>query len=144
MDKSILCQYMDACELVKETELEIAKIKRQRETILRDSVKGSMHDFPFTERRIHIQGLPDRVVRKSEWLENRERLLIYHQYISLNIFGYMNNQVLYPQKEHLLKAIIIRFRVFEGLKWSEVAIRMGRGTTEDGIKKEFQRFTKEK
>ncbi len=141
MDKSILCQYMDACELVKETELEIAKIKRQRETILRDSVKGSMHDFPFTERRIHIQGLPDRVVRKSEWLENRERLLAERkeraEKIKIEVEAWMN--MIPPRMQR-----IIRFRVFEGLKWSEVAIRMGRGTTEDGIKKEFQRFTKEK
>lgn len=76
MDRNVLEQYIDACELVKETEQEIAKIKRQREVILRDSVKGSMHDFPFTEKRIHIQGLPDQVIRKSEQMENRERLLV--------------------------------------------------------------------
>ena len=139
MDKSILCQYMDACELVKETELEIAKIKRQRETILRDSVKGSMHDFPFTERRIHIQGLPDRVVRKSEWLENRERLLAERKEMAEKIKGeveaWMN--MIPPRMQR-----IIRFRVFEGLRWEEVAARVGKSVTGEGVRKEFDRFLK--
>lgn len=141
MDRNVLEQYIDACELVKETEQEIAKIKRQRETILRDSVKGSMHDFPFTEKRIHIQGLPDRVIRKSEQMENRERLLVERKEAAEKIKGEVETwmNTIPPRMQR-----IIRFRVFEGLRWEEVAIQMGRGMTADSMRMEFQRFMAEK
>lgn len=139
MDRNVLEQYIDACELVKETEQEIAKIKRQREVILRDSVKGSMHDFPFTEKRIHIQGLPDQVIRKSEQMENRERLLVERkeaaEKIKREVETWMNT--IPPRMQR-----IIRFRVFEGLVWGEVAARMGRRATADSVRKEFENFVK--
>ena len=46
MDKDILHQYIDACELVKETEEEVRRVKRQRKTIVQGVVKGSSPDFP--------------------------------------------------------------------------------------------------
>ena len=39
---------------------------------------------------------------------------------------------------------IIRYKIFEELSWSEVAIRMGRKATADSVKKEYQRFMDEK
>ena len=39
---------------------------------------------------------------------------------------------------------IIRYKIFEGLTWGEVAVRMGRKATADSVKKEFQRFMAEK
>ena len=37
---------------------------------------------------------------------------------------------------------IIRYKIFEGMTWKEVAEKMGRKNTENGIKKEFERFMK--
>ena len=37
---------------------------------------------------------------------------------------------------------IIRYKIFEGLTWAEVAIRMGRKATPDGIRKEYENFMK--
>ena len=39
---------------------------------------------------------------------------------------------------------IIRYKVFEGMTWQQVAKKMGRKATEESVKKEFQRFFKEK
>ena len=50
MDKGILEQYIDACELVKETEEQIRRLKNNRKTVVVDTVKGSMHDFPFAPK----------------------------------------------------------------------------------------------
>ena len=47
MDKDILRQYIDACELIKETEEDIRRVKQQRKTILQDRVHGSMKEFPL-------------------------------------------------------------------------------------------------
>ena len=35
---------------------------------------------------------------------------------------------------------IIRWKLFEGLTWDEVAVKMGRNATGESVKKEFQRF----
>ena len=37
---------------------------------------------------------------------------------------------------------IIKYKIFEDMTWQQVADRMGRKTTETGLKKEFQRFFK--
>ena len=39
---------------------------------------------------------------------------------------------------------IIRYKVFEGMTWQQVAKKIGRKATEESVKKEFQRFLKEK
>ena len=46
MDKAILQDYIDACELVKETEAEIRKLNRKKRTVVQTNVKGSSPDFP--------------------------------------------------------------------------------------------------
>ena len=35
---------------------------------------------------------------------------------------------------------IVRYRYLEGLSWEQVAARMGRGATADGVRKELERF----
>ena len=41
LDKQILEQYIDACELIKDTKEEIGKLRKRRRQIQQDSVKGS-------------------------------------------------------------------------------------------------------
>ena len=69
MDKQILYQYIDACELIKETEEEIRRIKRQRKRIEHDVVKGSSHDFPYTPTNFHVEGVGYSVIRDPRSLE---------------------------------------------------------------------------
>ena len=57
MDKQILEQYIDACELIKETEEDIRRIRKQRKDILNDRVYGSMKEFPYTVHGIKIHGM---------------------------------------------------------------------------------------
>ena len=47
MDKNALNEYIDACVLIKETEEDIEKLRRKRQTIVKDSVSGSMNQFPY-------------------------------------------------------------------------------------------------
>ena len=37
---------------------------------------------------------------------------------------------------------IIRYKIFEEMTWAQVAVRMGRKSTPDGIRKEFEAFMK--
>ena len=56
VDKKILEQYVDACEMIRETEQDIKRLKRKRQTIVTGSVKGSMNDFPYAETHFKIEG----------------------------------------------------------------------------------------
>ena len=54
-DKQILKDYVDACELVKETELDIAKLKKKRKTIIQTNVSGSNPEFPYNPMHFKVQ-----------------------------------------------------------------------------------------
>ena len=57
MDKQILEQYIDACELVEEAKEELRRLKKQRKRIEQDIVKGSSPEFPYTAHNFHVQGM---------------------------------------------------------------------------------------
>ena len=140
MDKKILYQYIDACALVKETEAEIEKIRQHRREIVTDKVKGSSYDFPFGEVSYIVRGIPYNE-REQERLEKKEILLVKRKAAA---------EAIKVQVEEWLVTVpmrmqrIIRYRVFAGMSWSEVSLRMGRKATADSVKKEFQRIMAEK
>ena len=141
MDKQILYQYIDACELVKETEEDIRSLKRRRKAIVQDSVKGSMPDFPYTLQTFRTQGLAYSVVTNPNQLDLEEKLLEERktaaQAIKLQVEAWM---LTIPQRMQR----IIRYKIFDEMTWEKVAARMGRKATADSVKKEFQRFVAEK
>lgn len=137
MDKNILNQYIDACELIRETETDIQRVKRQRKTILQDRVHGSMHEFPYAKQSFKIQGVPYSAVSDLGVLEAYEKLLeerkTQAEEIKVQVEVWMN---MVPQRLQR----IIRFKFFNGLSWGETATRIGRKATADSIKMEFRRF----
>lgn len=139
VDKEILEQYIDACELIKETEADIRRVKKQRKTIIQDSVKGSMHDFPYAAQSFKIQGMSYTAVRDPGALAAYEELLEERkakaEEIKIQVEAWLNT---IPQRMQR----IIRFRFFEGLSWGETATRIGRKATADGIRMEFTKFMK--
>ena len=141
MDKQILYQYIDACELVKETEEDIRKIKQMRKRIEQDIVKGSSHDFPYTPVNFHVEGLSYSAVSDPRGLEVQEQILEERkaaaQAIKLQVEAWM---LTIPQRMQR----IIRYKIFEEMTWAEVAVKMGRKATADGVRVEFQRFMEEK
>ena len=140
MDKSILYQYIDACELVKDTEREIEQIRRHRREIVTDKVKMSDYDFPFGQISYTIHGIPyDSQEQKK--LDQQEALLEKRkaaaEAIKLQVEEWMETIPVRMQR-------IVRYKIFEGMTWAQVATRMGRKATADGVRVEFQRFMEEK
>lgn len=137
MDKEILNQYIDACELIKETEEDIRRIKKQRKTIVQDRVHGSMQEFPYSARSFKIHGLTYFTVRDPGALTAYERLLEERkaraEEIKVQVEAWLNTV---PQRMQR----IIRLNIFEKVSWGDVAIQMGRKATADSIRMEFQRF----
>ena len=112
MDKDILRQYIDACELVKETEEQIRKLKNSRKTVVVDAVKGSMHDFPFAEKSFKVCGIAHSVLEHPEALDREELILEERKaaaaQIKSQVEAWLNTIPVRMQR-------IIRYRDFDGL-----------------------------
>lgn len=138
MNREILNEYMDACALVKETEKDIAQLKKRKKTVVTSSVKGSMNGFPYTETHFKTEGTAytysDDVNLRAEekLLEERKAKA---DAVRAAVEEWMTGIPMRMQR-------IIRYHFFDGLSWEETAERIGRKATGESIKKEFQRFTK--
>lgn len=136
MDKQILRDYVDACELIKETEADIRKLEKKKKHVVVGSVKGSMQGHPYCAKNFHIEGVEydyqdDIQLRMEEKLlgerkENAERIKSQAQAI-------INQAPVRIQR-------IIRFRYWEGLSWNKIADTLGRGASEDSIRMELDRY----
>lgn len=138
MDKKILQEYIDACELVKETEEDIRRLNQKKKTVIQTNVKGSMHKFPYVEQHYKIQGTTFTVKDDSQ-LRYEEKVLAQRkaaaEQVKLQVEEWM---LCIPSRMQR----IVRYRYLEGLSWEQVAVRMGRKATENSVKKEFERFMK--
>ena len=140
MDKDILKQYIDACEAVKETEEQIRQLRKNRKTVVVDAVKGSMHDFPFAAKSFKVAGIAHSVLEDPGQLDREELILEERKaaaaQIKVQVEAWLNTIPVRMQR-------IIRYRIFEKMSWRQVAVKMGRHATENGLKKEFERFFKD-
>lgn len=140
MDKQILKDYVDACELVKETEEDIRKLKAKRGRTVQDSVRGSMQDFPYAPQSFHIEGT-EYTYEDDRQLREEERLLLqrkeHAEQIRLQAQQYINFAPVRIQR-------IIRMRYMKKMSWNEIAGKMGGRCTDDSIRKELERFLEEK
>lgn len=138
MDKKILSDYIDACEFIKDTEAEIKKLEKRRR-VVQDKVKGSNPEFPYEERSFSLHGTTEtleeagRLARERQILETQKAEA---EELKLQVEEWMQEIPFRMQR-------IIRYKFFKELTWEEVATLMGRQSTGEGIKKEFQRFMKE-
>lgn len=138
MDKSILADYIDACELIKETEKDIKRLKKKRSTIIQTNVSGSNPDFPYQPQHFQIEGTTftygeDKQLRIEEMLlEERKKKA---EKVKVDVEAWMNTIPMRMQR-------VIKYRFFEGLSWEQVADRMGKKATSNSVKKEFERYMK--
>ena len=139
MDKQILEQYIDACELIKDTKEEIGKLRKRRRQIQKDSVKGSAQEFPYTLQTYHLEGLGYATVKDPDELDRMEELLAERirnaERIKRQVETWLNT--VSPRMQR-----IIRYRIFEELTWAQVAVKMGRKATADSVRMEFTNFMK--
>lgn len=140
MDKHILDQYIDACALIEETEKDIQKLRQKKRTVIQTNVSGSNTEHPYNPQHFKIQGTTF-TFREDSQLRMEEKLLEKREEdaekIKTRVEEWMNTIPVRMQR-------IIRYKVFEGMTWQQVAKKMGRKATEESVKKEFQRFFKEK
>ena len=138
LDKTVLQEYIDACELVKDIEAEIQKLNRKKKTVIQTNVKGSMHEFPYVEQHFKVQGTTFTVKDDSR-LRYEEKLLEQQkakaEQVKLQVEEWM---LTIPSRMQR----IIRYRYLEGMTWEKVAVRIGRRATGESVRKEFENFLK--
>ena len=140
MDKAILQDYIDACELVKETEAEIRKLNRKKRTVVQTNVKGSSPDFPCREQHFRIQGTTF-TVKDDSHLRYEEKALAQRKARAEEVKRQVDEWLLTVP---IRMQRIIRYRYLEGMTWEQVAARMGRRATGDSVRKELERFFEKK
>lgn len=140
MEKSVLEQYIDACELIKETEKDMQKLKKKKKTIVQTNVSGSNPEHPYNPQHFKIQGTTF-TFREDSQLRMEEKLLEKRkadaEKIKTKVEEWMNTLPVRMQR-------IIRYKVFEGMTWQQVARKIGRKATESSVKMEYQRFMQKK
>lgn len=138
MDKKILADYIDAMELIKETEEDIRKLKKRRKTVIQTNVKGSNPSFPYQEQHFRIAGTTFSY-QDDKNLRLEERLLDQRK---------ENAEKIKRQVEEWLLTVpvrmqrIIKYKIFEGMTWEQTAAKIGRKAMGDNVRKEFERFLK--
>lgn len=137
--KNIFKEYIDACELVKETEKKIKELEKQKEFVSQDSVKGSNPEYPYQEQHFRIRGIDNRCI-DNHALRSEERTLNERkkraETVKHEVEQYMNTLPLRIQR-------IIQYKYFDGLTWEQTAKKIGRGTGES-VRKEIYNFMREK
>lgn len=136
MNKNVLEEYIDLCENIKDIEKDIQLIKKRSKAIIQENVSGSNPEFPYEQKRFKIQGVQysyadDRRLRAEERILEARKANAEAQ--KLKVEEWMNSIPSRMQR-------IIRYKVFDGMTWEQVAERMGRKATGDSVKKEYQRF----
>lgn len=138
MDKTILQEYIDACELIRETEEDIRRLRRKKQTVIQTNVKGSNPEFPYQEQHFRVQGTAITYGEDSQ-LRTEEKLLEERKARAEEVKRQVEEWMLtIPMRMQR----IIRFKIFQEMTWEEVAVRMGRKATGDSVRMEFNNFMK--
>lgn len=138
MDKKVLSDYIDICELISETEEEIQNLRKQE--MVHDKVTGSNPEFPYQSMSFHVSGVIETDL-DSQKLKRELELLKERKYqaekMKAEIDRWMKTIPARMQR-------IIRMKYFERRTWDEVAIKLGKMATADNTRKEFERFLQKK
>lgn len=138
MNKKILTDYIDACELIKETEEDIRKL-RKRETV-HDKVTGSNPEFPYQPKSFQLSGEIEYKIQGKQIEKENELLQLRKENanrIKIQVERWMMTISVRMQR-------IVRYKFFERLSWEQVAEKMGREATADSIRMEYYNFMKNK
>ena len=89
----------------------------------------------FTIYKVQFNYADDSQLRyQKKILEERKSQA---EQLKINVEGWLNT--IPPRMQR-----IIKYKVFEELTWQQVARKMGRRATEEGVRKEFNRFFEKK
>lgn len=142
MDKHLLEQYEDikkeyedTKERLRKTQCDLSKYDSKYK--VRDSVTGGMGG----NQHFIVEGFPYPEYTKKKTLLMRRKLRL--EQLEKKLEDAINEVEQYIDAiEEPRKRLILRYRYIDGMTWRQVAIKLGPGNSEDGIRKEVDRFIK--
>ena len=139
MNKDILQDYIDTCALIHEAEDALKRLESRQKDMTKDSVRGSMHDYPYAPKTFVIEGV-DYSEDRQQAIHAERRILEERkqrcEQLKLEVDQWM---VELPSRIQR----IIRYHVFEGLTWAQTAAKLGRKSTAESVRKEWANFRRE-
>lgn len=143
VDKSILIQYGDLVEEIKDLRHRIQKIQDDIDKldIVSDSVKGTRRDG--TIGNISITGFPSpRYYKLKDTLYKRQRSLTEKEEELLELINKVDDYINSIDDSRIRR--IMRYRYIDDLNWVQVARRMGKKATADSCRMAHDRFLEQK
>ena len=114
-------RYVDACEMIRETEQDIKRLQRKRQTIVTGSVKGSMNDFPYAETHFKIEGTSFTYTDDAQ-LRIEEKLLeerkAQSEEIKLQVEQWMNGIPVRMQRIIRYKFLSLIHILHSAIRWN--------------------------
>lgn len=136
MEKKILEQYLDACELIKETEERVGRLKANQ-TTLTDKVEGSIHGFPWIKTSFKIEGSPEDEI---DLISREENLLCLQKAdayeLKIKVEEWLASTPIRIRR-------IVHLKYLEGFTWEEVGDRLSGGIGGESVRKELNRYLQE-
>ena len=137
IDKTSLMEYNDLCAQVVETEEQLKKLTLALNSVVHDSVKGSNPEYPYEPMTCHIAGISPRLTNDD--IESCRKLLAARRDAAkdkrIEVEAWVNTIPVRMQR-------IVRMKYFEGMTWTDVAMRLGGRVSGDAIRMEFTTFMK--
>lgn len=140
MKKNVLAQYVDLVQEVKDVEHRIAETQRRLDKLreegeVSDSVSGG---YGGTQH-FTITGFPSRDYTKLKNLLNTRKSTLYS--LKSEIEQSLNEVLEYINSiEDSRDRRIVTMRVIDRMSWRQIAMQIGGGNTEDGVRMAFNRL----
>lgn len=139
MNKEIIQQYCDLKNEIADIKQRINRLKKQKDPVLKDSVKGSIKSFPYIQTNFKLEGVQqnsprnNKIKRYTKMLEKfRDELLDLEISLEEYIESLPNIRI----------RNILRYKYIDGMSWIQVANKLGGNATEESVRKEYKRFLK--
>ena len=139
VDKSILIQYSDLVEEVKDLRRRIQKLQDDIDKLetVEDSVKGTRKDG--TIGSIIVSGYPvPAYYRYKNQLEKREAALRKKEAKLLELVNAVEEYITGINDSKMRR--ILRYRYIDNMSWTKIAFRMGKKYTAESCRKLHNRF----
>ena len=142
MTREELNQYADLRKELEETKQRIKDTEKQilrleQMGTVKDTVKGGMGGI----QHFVIEGVPLGIYSKKKAILTARKEMLREQSIK---YEQMTNDIMEFIKNipdsHTRRVFTLRF--VDGLRWQDVAEKIGGGNTESGVKKIFERYMK--
>ena len=138
IDKTSLMEYNDLCAQVVETEEQLKRLQLALNSVVHDSVKGSNPEYPYEPITFHISGISPKLTNDD--IEACRAMLAARRTAAKNkrleVEAWVNTIPVRMQR-------IVRMKYFEGMTWTEVALRLGGRVSGDAVRMEFTAFMKQ-